>query len=98
VTSGGAAAHMIALTPARAEMRRPKDPVCTVAAPTLDHVLTRTQSRLMENGTLTVVAIGSSSNEGAGASSSSASYPSRLEALLKMRFPAVTVRVINRGV
>jgi lysophospholipase L1-like esterase len=89
---------MIFLNPAKAEMPEPQGPVCTVAASALDQVLTHTRSRLMEGRTLTIVAIGSSSTEGAGASSSSNTYPSRLEALLKMRFPSVTVRVLNRGV
>ena len=47
---------------------------------------------------LTIVAIGSSSTSGAGASSSAASYPARLEVELKERFPARTIRVLNRGV
>jgi lysophospholipase L1-like esterase len=44
------------------------------------------------------VAIGSSSTEGAGASSANAAYPGRLEALLRTRFPGVAIRVLNRGV
>jgi lysophospholipase L1-like esterase len=44
------------------------------------------------------VAIGSSSTEGAGASSASATYPSRLERLLAERFSGITIRVLNRGV
>jgi lysophospholipase L1-like esterase len=52
----------------------------------------------MLGGTLTIVAIGSSSTEGAGASSHGATYPSRLEALLNKRFPGTETRVLNRGV
>jgi acyl-CoA thioesterase I len=89
---------LIFLNPANPEMPESQRPVCTLTASALDQVLTRTQSRLMEGDTLTIVAIGSSSTEGAGASSSSTTYPSRLEALLKMRFPSVAVRVLNRGV
>src|SRR5260221_8884454 len=46
---------------------------------------------------LTIVAVGSSSTQGAGASTPDLSYPSRLAAELKSRFPALDIRVINRG-
>lgn len=74
------------------------DPVCAPSGIGLDQALIRTRLQLTKGRTLTIVAIGSSSTWGAGASSGSASYPSRLEALLKARFPDVAVRVINRGV
>lgn len=47
---------------------------------------------------LTLVAFGSSSTEGAGASAPAMSYPARLEALLKAALPGRPVRVLNRGV
>ncbi|MBD0271592.1 MAG: SGNH/GDSL hydrolase family protein [Acetobacteraceae bacterium] len=47
---------------------------------------------------LTVVAFGSSSTEGAGASAPALAYPARLEALLKAALPGRPVRVLNRGV
>jgi len=47
---------------------------------------------------LTIVAIGSSSTRGAGASSPAASYPSRLAAELAKRFPRDDITVLNRGV
>src|SRR5262245_2049885 len=75
-------------------------PACT--APTnayrLDHPLRRIAQRLAAKQPITVVAIGSSSTAGAGASSSAASYPSRLEVELKERFPHLTIKVLNRGV
>jgi lysophospholipase L1-like esterase len=46
---------------------------------------------------LTILAMGSSSTEGVGASSPAATYPSRLEAELRKRFPNIDIRVINRG-
>lgn len=46
---------------------------------------------------ITVVAIGSSSTAGAGASTPAASYPSRLEVELKAHFPRNAITVINRG-
>jgi acyl-CoA thioesterase I len=48
---------------------------------------------------ITIVAVGSSSTAGAGASSSAATYPARLEALLRERAGgAVPITVFNRGV
>jgi acyl-CoA thioesterase I len=47
---------------------------------------------------LTIVALGSSSTSGAGASSSAHSYPARLEKELQTVWPRNAVRVINAGV
>jgi lysophospholipase L1-like esterase len=63
-----------------------------------DRPLVHTMQRLASGEPLTIVAIGSSSTAGAGASSADASYPSRLAAELKERFPGHDIRVINRGV
>jgi lysophospholipase L1-like esterase len=46
---------------------------------------------------ITIVAIGSSSTAGAGASSPAASYPSRLALELTQHFPNRTITVLNRG-
>jgi acyl-CoA thioesterase-1 len=55
--------------------------------------------RLIDTGRpVTVMALGSSSTAGAGASDPSASYPSQLEAELHTRFPGIAIRVLNRGV
>jgi acyl-CoA thioesterase I len=62
------------------------------------HPLAHTARRLAGDAPLVIVAIGSSSTAGAGASSPAASYPSRLAAELKLRFPSNAVTVINRGV
>ena len=72
--------------------------LCALSVGGLEETLTRTRSQLMHGRTLTIVAIGSSSTEGAGASSADGSYPSRLEALLAERFSGIAVRVLNRGV
>jgi len=58
----------------------------------------RTAARLAERKPVTIVAIGSSSTYGMGASSSAAAYPARLEALLKERFAGTAIKVLNRGV
>ncbi len=64
----------------------------------LDRPLLRTARRLASGEPVTIVALGSSSTAGAGASSPNASYPNRLAAELKQRFPAADITVINRGV
>lgn len=64
----------------------------------LDSRLPRTASRLVPGGVLTIVAIGSSSTFGAGASEPAMAYPSQLKRRLTARFPKTKIRVINRGV
>jgi lysophospholipase L1-like esterase len=64
----------------------------------LDHPLRRVAQRIAAHQPLTIVAIGSSSTAGAGATSSAASYPSRLEIELRERFHNLAIRVLNRGV
>ncbi len=60
--------------------------------------LSRTGKRLAAGEAVKIVAIGSSSTAGAGASSPDKSYPSRLAVELKDRFPSQPIVVINRGV
>ena len=57
----------------------------------------RVAARIGDREKLTIVAVGSSSTSGVGASAPGLSYPSRLEAALKERFPGIDIRVINRG-
>lgn len=64
-----------------------------IAAP-----LDRTASRIGAGKPLTIVAMGSSSTLGVGATAPAMSYPSRLEQELKDRFPDTEIRVINHGV
>ena len=63
-----------------------------------DHPLVRTARWLASGEPLTVVAIGSSSTAGAGASSPAANYPSQLAIELKARLPGHDITVLNRGV
>ncbi len=63
-----------------------------------DRPLLRTMRRLASGKPLTIVAIGSSSTAGAGASSPDASYPSRLAMELRQRFPGHDITVLNRGI
>jgi lysophospholipase L1-like esterase len=60
--------------------------------------LSRMQRRVAANRPVTIMALGSSSTAGAGASGPSATYPSRLEVELRTRFPGVSITVTNRGV
>src|SRR5258708_38945852 len=57
----------------------------------------RVAARIGQRQPLTIVAMGSSSTSGVGASAPGLSYPSRLEAALRGRFPRIDIRVINRG-
>jgi acyl-CoA thioesterase-1 len=65
---------------------------------TIEAALERTASRISSGMPLTIVAMGSSSTVGVGASSPARSYPSQLEQELHERFPGVEIRVINHGV
>ena len=64
----------------------------------LANPLARFAHKLMSGEPITLVAIGSSSTAGAGASSAAASYPNRLAIELKQHFPNHSFTVINRGV
>lgn len=69
-------------------------PACP-AAPLQSVALPRLAQAIREGRTPVVVALGSSSTQGAGASSASAAYPAKLEAAL--RRDGIPVRVLNRG-
>ena len=64
----------------------------------LERPLPHTARLLAAGLPIRIVAIGSSSTAGAGASSPDASYPSRLAAELANRFPGHQITVLNRGV
>ena len=59
--------------------------------------LTRVAFRLSGGSPIRIVAIGSSSTAGAGASSPARSYPSRLEGELGLHFPGHRITVVNHG-
>ena len=75
-------------------------PKCTVAAgrARIEQPLPRVGFRVAGGLPLRIVAIGSSSTAGAGASSPAASYPSRLEEELRRHFPGHDLTVFNRGI
>src|SRR5438067_7064175 len=72
---------------------------CTVATDQVrfDFPLPRTARLLMSGLPIKIVALGSSSTYGVGASTSAASYPSRLAEELVRRFPGHKFTVLNRG-
>jgi len=59
--------------------------------------LSHLAQKLATRDPITIVAIGSSSTAGAGASSPAANYPNRLAAELKQHFPNRLITVLNRG-
>jgi acyl-CoA thioesterase-1 len=81
---------------------RAETPAPTCDAPIdlvrLVHPLSRVAHKLTNGQPITIVAIGSSSTAGAGASSPTANYPNRLAAELKQHFPNRSITVLNRGV
>jgi len=78
----------------------PRPPACMVAAEQVrfDLPLPRTARLLAAGKPIKIVALGSSSTFGAGASTSAASYPSRLAEELARHFPGHEITVLNRGV
>ncbi len=64
----------------------------------LAYPLSHLGQKLAAGDPVTIVAIGSSSTAGAGASSPAHSYPSQLGVELKQHFPAASITVLNRGV
>lgn len=88
-------------------LAHPGDPAAEAGAPScatpialsaIDAALDRSAARVQTGKPLTIVAMGSSSTKGVGASTTALSYPSRLEQELKDRFPRVEIRVVNHGV
>src|SRR5436853_2322136 len=109
-----ATAAVIALLPAQAQMpvpvavpaavpsagsiARPAACTLTLEQVRFDRPLPRTARLLASGKPIKIVALGSSSTYGAGASTSSASYPSRLAEELSRHFPGHEITVLNRGV
>jgi lysophospholipase L1-like esterase len=101
--SVAATAAAVAAVPAHAENPAvPQPSIVACSAPAdlvrLVNPLKRVAQRIAGGQPLTIVAIGSSSTAGAGASSPAMNYPSRLEVELKALWPRVDITVVNRGV
>jgi lysophospholipase L1-like esterase len=95
------AALAVGGTPADAGNGETRDQFAGCATPdrllTIEPALRHVAARLDNHEKLTIVAFGSSSTEGIGASSPRSTYPNRLEAELRRRLPQSEIRVINRG-
>lgn len=63
-----------------------------------DVPLPRTAMKLRKGKSIKIVAIGSSSTEGVGASDPKQAYPARLQEELERRWPNARITVVNRGV
>jgi acyl-CoA thioesterase I len=89
-----------AVMPAPAQAAAAPPAACSAPAvfTHLDRPLLHTMRYLASGTPLTIVAIGSSSTAGAGASSAAAAYPSQLAADLRDKFPGHDITVLNRGV
>jgi acyl-CoA thioesterase I len=91
-----AALFAIGLVPAAASA----DPADCSAPPSMSAIaaaLERSAERIEAKQPLLIVAVGSSSTAGTGASGPDKTYPSELEADLRRRFPGVDLTVLNRG-
>jgi acyl-CoA thioesterase I len=95
-----AAVPTLAQGPATGPSGRAAAPNCPVPADVarFELPLAGLAHRLAGAQPIKIVAIGSSSTYGFGASSPSASYPSRLQVELERHFPGHPLTVINRGV
>jgi lysophospholipase L1-like esterase len=73
---------------------------CAVPADLLrsQYSLPKVTAKLERGEPVRIVAIGSSSTAGTGASSAKATYPAQLEADLEALYPGVQVTMINRGI
>jgi acyl-CoA thioesterase-1 len=93
-----AAGALLWLAPS-AYAQTPSVPQCAPSAEytRLSGPLMRIARRIANRQTVTIVAMGSSSTAGVGASTIEHNYPSQLEARLKARFPGIEFRMINRG-
>jgi acyl-CoA thioesterase-1 len=91
---------LAALTlPLAAQAQSPSPPCNTpLDVVRLTHPLTRVGHKLMTGEPITIVAMGSSSTWGSGASGPAANYPNQLAADLKARFPKQSFTVLNAGV
>jgi acyl-CoA thioesterase I len=63
-----------------------------------EHGLPRTAGKLASGAPVVIVAVGSSSTAGAGASSAETTYPARLTAELHVRWPRSQIVMLNRGI
>jgi acyl-CoA thioesterase I len=99
-TPAPAGQPQVAAAPAPEAVDSSLSPECRVPGSQLYTLapLRAVKRALKEHRAVKVLAIGSSSTVGIGASSPLASYPVRLEGELEKLFPGIEVEVINRGI
>ena len=90
--------HCHYLNPAVKTLIAPLNPAEHIPAVRFANPLTHFSHKIASGEPITIVAMGSSSTAGAGASSDAATYPSRLAVELKQLFPGHDITVVNRGV
>ena len=97
---GAVARPATQLTSASAPPAAPRSATCSVATDQarLDFPLSRMAPLLAGGQPIKIVALGSSSTRGVGASTPAASYPRRLAEELVRRFPGHKFTILNRGV
>lgn len=101
--AGAAAIALLLLAGGGAAAADPAAEDALAACPTpaaltrLEPDLAHAAADLAAHRPITIVAIGSSSTEGVGASTPGFSYPSQLERELRARLPGVDIHVVNRG-
>ncbi len=100
VATPGSSAVVVAPAARSAAPGAPATPACVIPPDyaRFDLPLRQTQRRLLAGKPIKIVAIGSSSTAGAGASKPYNSYPSRLAAELSREFVDHDIKVLNRGV
>jgi acyl-CoA thioesterase I len=99
--TAGVTAGLIGLVMGAASVSAQSADIC--AAPALVTAasfqqLPHTGEALSRKHDLRVVAVGSSSTEGTGASAPARTYPAQLDAILEQRFPVAKIEVINKGI
>lgn len=95
----GVATLLLAATAAAQPVRVDLPTICQVPDEVIwdSSPLPHAAKQIKSERRLKVVALGSSSTLGMGASGPSAAYPARLEAVLSQHFPNVRIQVINKG-
>ncbi|KPL50921.1 hypothetical protein ABB55_00675 [Prosthecomicrobium hirschii] len=106
--AGGLAAAVLVMlgvavpgvVPPAAAVEAGRGPACTAPTELLrtTRPLPHFMRKLTENQPVKIVALGSSSTFGHGATSPAASYPARLEAELRALRPGQEISVVNRGI
>jgi acyl-CoA thioesterase I len=92
------AATQISLQTSAAPTARPRDCAATAERDRIRAPLFRTVQKIVDHLPVKIVALGSSSTLGVGASTPAASYPRRLAEDLALRMPDQQITVLNRGI